>query len=371
MRSTIAIPAALVALVVAALLFYSSTFVVTERDQAIKLRFGEIQDVITEPGLYFKWPTNLIDRVQIIDKRLLTLELADRTVQVSDGRRYVVDAYATYEIGNPQRFREAVSGNVALASERLRTRLDAALRQVYGLRTFDAALSEARVDMMRELRELIRPDASELGIDIVDVRILRTDLVAEVSQQTYDRMRAERLAEAAQLRAAGNQDALTIRAQADRDVTVILAEAQRDGEVLRGQGDAERTRILADAYGQDPDFFQFFRSMQAYRTAMQGTNTTMLVSPDSTFFRFFEDPEGVSIAGTTPERPDSVVLLPEGADETDAGLVTPLPEETLPAAGGADTVAPAADGTPAASESPAAAPAAAVVLDPDAAPAGP
>ncbi|HUG62756.1 MAG TPA: protease modulator HflC [Methylomirabilota bacterium] len=297
-----------VTLIVAAILLfiaYTSTFIVSERDQAIHLRFGEIQRVIDEPGIYFKVPTNIVDTVQIVDKRLLYLELADKVVQVNDGRRYIVDAFATFRITEPRRFREAVSGNINLAAERLRTRLDAALRRVYGLRTFDAALSSARSEMMVELRDLVRTEAADIGMDLIDVRIRRTDLVPEVSQQTFERMRAERLAEAAELRAQGTQEALRIRAEADRQATVLVAEAQRDSEILRGEGDAEKSRIFADAYGRDTEFFEFYRSMQAYTQALgaDDDSTTMVLSPTSEFFRFFGSMQGLG-AGPRPVTPD-------------------------------------------------------------------
>jgi membrane protease subunit HflC len=274
----IAFPLTLIIAAVAAFIIYSSTFVVTERDQAVQLRFGQIHRVVEEPGIYFKYPTNFIDTVQIIDRRLLAIQLEDRELQVSDGRRYIVSAFSTFRITNPRAFRESVSGNLTLAAERLRTRFEAALRQVYGRRTYDAALSTQRAQMMVEVRDLVRPEAANLGIDIVDVRIRRTDLLAGVSQQTYERMRSERLAEAAQLRAVGTEQALTIRANADRQATVLIADAQRDANGLRGEGDAERNRILAEATSEDPDFFSFYRSMEAYRTALgSGTGTTMVL----------------------------------------------------------------------------------------------
>ena len=188
------------------LLVYASIFVVNEREQAIVLRFGEIQDVKTEPGLYFKAPLAFVgfDTVQIIEDRILRLDLVDQPpVQVSGGRFYEVDAFLTFQITDARRFREQVSGDLNSAAQRLRTRFDAALRRVYGLRGFEAALSEERTEMMAEVRDLLRPDAQQLGLTIEDVRIVRTDLTAEVSQQTFDRMTAERLAEAERIRARG------------------------------------------------------------------------------------------------------------------------------------------------------------------------
>lgn len=266
---------------------YSATFIVTERDQAIVMRFGEIKRVIREPGLYFKVPTNFVDTVQVIDRRLLMLDLEEKIVQVRDGRQYEVDAFATFRIVDPRRFRETAQGSLTQALLLLRTRFDSALRRVYGLRDFDAALSEQRAQMMNEARDLIRPEARDLGIEIVDVRIQRTDLLPQVSKQTFERMSAERLAEAAQLRALGTQESIRIRAEADRKAVVEIANARKQSEILRGEGDAERNRIFADAFSRDPEFFNFYRSLKAYEVATDAGDTTMVLSPDSDFFRYF------------------------------------------------------------------------------------
>lgn len=282
------------AIAIIAFLAYNSVFVVTERQQAIVLRFGQIVDVKTKPGLYFKLPFSFADAdtVQMIDDRLLRFDLDDIRVQVSGGKFYDVDAFLVYRITDARKFRETVSANTMLAEQRLRTRLDAALRQVYGLRGFESALSEDRGGMMREVRDALRPDAVSLGLTIEDVRIRRTDLTAEVSQQTFDRMKAERLAEAERLRARGREAAQRIKAIADRQVVEIVSEANRDSEILRGEGEGERGRIFAEAASQDPDFFTFYRSMNAYRQALQAEGTTMVLSPDSQFFRFFRDSAG-------------------------------------------------------------------------------
>ena len=275
-------------------LLYNSIFVVNEREQAIVLRFGEIIDVETEPGLNFKMPLTFVglDTVQIVEDRLLRFDLDDIRVQVSGGKFYEVDAFLTYRISDARKFRGTVSGSLELAEQRLRTRLDAALRRVYGLRGFEAALSEERGEMMREVRDEIRPDATSLGLELDDVRIRRTDLTAEVSEQTYARMNAERLAEAERLRARGQEAARRIRARADRQVVEIKAAAQRDGEILRGEGEGERNAIFADAFGRDPEFFEFYRSMSAYAKALEESGTTMVLSPNSDFFRYFQNPNG-------------------------------------------------------------------------------
>lgn len=310
---------------------FSSLYVVNEREQAIVLRFGQITDVKTEPGIYFKIPTNVVDSVQIIEDRLLRYDLTNMTVQVSGGQFYVVDAFLTYRIANPRLFRERALGDLRTAESRIATRFNAALRQVYGLREFNAALSEERPTMMREARDLIRDEASDIGIEIVDVRIQRTDLTQQVSTQTFERMKAERLAEAALLRARGQEAAQSLRAVADRQAVEIIAAARRDSEILRGEGEAQRSTIFAQAYQRDPEFFEFYRSMQSYRTALGASGTTMVLSPDSEFFRYF----GSGGSGTPPVASTAAPVEAPAADE---GTAAP---EAAPAPANDNAVAPA------------------------------
>lgn len=338
-----------VAVIALLYIFISSIFVVNEREQAIVMRFGQITDVKSDPGLYFKIPTDFVDTVQIIEDRLLRYDKANMSVQVSDGKFYIVDAFATYRISDPRVFRSRASGDLRVVDDRLSTLFDDALRQIYGRRDFTAALSEQRPEMMREARDLIRPDMAQLGIEIVDVRILRTDLDPNVSAVTYNRMQAERLAEAALLRARGQEAAQTARAIADRQAVEVLSAARRDAEILRGEGDGERSQIFADAYNRDTDFFDFYRSMQSYRAALGPSGTTMVLSPDSEFFRFFENqnPDNATPppgAATTPIPPtplveepavDSPILSEPAADTMVTApaetTVTPAPAETTPA----------------------------------------
>jgi modulator of FtsH protease HflC len=308
-----------VAIIAALYILVSSIYVVNERDQAIAMRFGQITDVRTEPGLYFKIPTNIVDTVQIIEDRLLRYDIANMTLQVRGGKFYQVDAFLTYRISNPRLFRERALGELRVAEDRIATRFTAALRQVYGLREFNAALSAERPAMMREARDLIRADMAELGIDVVDVRILRTDLTQEVSSQTFERMKAERLAEAAFLRARGQEAAQSLRAIADRQAVEIVASARRDSEILRGEGDAQRNSVFAGAFGQDPEFFEFYRSMQAYRTALGATGTTMLLSPDSEFFSYFNADSQNGLA-PAPAAPNGITL--------DSSTALSVPETT-------------------------------------------
>ena len=270
--------------------------------QAIVVRFGEIQSVKTEPGIYFKLPFAFMDadRVQFVSDQALRFDLDNIRVQVSGGKFYEVDAFVVYHISDARRFRQAISADRDAAEARLRTRLDSALRRVYGLRGFEAALSEERASMMREVRNELTPDAENLGLTITDVRIRRTDLTQEVSQQTFERMKAERLAEAELIRARGNEQGQRRRAIADRQVVEILAEARRESEIIRGQGDAERNRVFGEAFSKDPDFFAFYRSMEAYRQSLGTTDTTLVLNPDSEFFRYFGDLTGKPAADPAP-----------------------------------------------------------------------
>ena len=325
--------------------FISSIYVVNEREQAILTRFGQITDVKSEPGVYFKIPTNFVDSVQIVEDRMLRYNISNMSVQVSDGKFYIVDAFATYRISNPRNFRTRAQGDLRVAEGLLSTRLESALRAVYGRRDFTAALSEQRSAMMNEARDFIRPDMEPLGIEVVDVRILRTDLDPNVSAQTFDRMKAERQAEAALLRARGQEAKQTATAIADRQATEILAAARRDAEILRGEGDAERSQVFAEAYGRDPGFFDFYRSMQSYRSALGGSSTTMVLSPDSEFFRYFksENPDNISVpsVGSDVEVP-ATPLIEEPA--TSSPVLDALPQDPAAAPAGAtpapETVAP-------------------------------
>lgn len=312
----------IVVAIVAIYLFFTSIFVINERQQAIVLRFGEITRVVQEPGLNFKLPTDIVETVQIIEDRKLRYELEDIRVQVSGGKFYEVDAFIIYQIVDAQKFREAVFGSIATAEQRIDTRLESALRRVYGLRRFEDALSEERTSMMREAAALIRTETEEIGIEVVDVRITRTDLTTEVSQQTFDRMKAERLAEAARLRARGQELAQTLRAQADRQAVEIVATAQRDADILRGEGEGERNRIFAEAFTRDAEFFEFYRSMESYRNALQNSGTTMVLSPDSEFFQYFSsDSVGEFENVETPGAPQQTAPVP----------ATSAPAESAPA----------------------------------------
>lgn len=280
-------------------------FVVNERDQAAVIRFGQVVDVETEPGLHFKLPFTVIgaDRVRQFEDRALRLHLPELRVQVAGGKFYQVSAFLVYKIDDPARFLETVSGDMVAAESRLLTRFEAALREVYGQHGFEAALSSERDLMMEQVAARLRAAAEALGIAIIDVRIERTDLTVPVLQQAYERMEAERLAVAERIRARGREAAQRIRARTDRSAVEIRAEARRQAEILRGEGDAQSTRIYANAHSRAPDLYAFYRSMEAYEQALDPGTTTMVLSPDSEFFRHFGD--SAEHAGADNDAPPS------------------------------------------------------------------
>jgi membrane protease subunit HflC len=278
------------ALIIAALIIaYGALFTVYQTRQALVVRLGQPVRVVTEPGLHFKIP--LIDSVISIDKRILDLENPAQEVIASDQKRLVVDAFARYRITDVLKFYQAV-GSVDRANSQLSILLNSALRRVLGEATLTHVVRDERSQLMARVRDQLDTEAQPFGISIVDVRIRRADLPEQNSQAVYERMKTERQREAQEFRSQGLQRAQEIRAKADRDVTVLLADAQSKGEQTRGEGDGERNRIFADAYGKDPEFFAFYRSMQAYEAGLRSNDTRMLLKPDSEFFRFFVDPSG-------------------------------------------------------------------------------
>ena len=291
--------------IVAAVLFYLSYFVVDQKHNALVLRFGDINRVIDKPGLYFKVP--FADTVSLIDKRIMIWENNGRPVQDVASQVYIVDAFTLARIKDARKFRETLGADMLQAEQRVGARLDAALRQTYGRRSFDAALSSDRAIMMREIRDQLREEADALGIEIVDVRVRRTDLSENVLEQTYGRMRSERNALAQDIRSQGESTKTRMNAETDRTVTEKLAQARKEAEIIRGQGDAERNRVFAEAFQQDPEFFSFYRSMQAYQKSLGTDGTTMVLNPDSEFFRYFGDQKpGAAVppaAATAPAQP--------------------------------------------------------------------
>jgi modulator of FtsH protease HflC len=283
--------------VVALIVAYSAVFTVYQTRQALVVRLGEPRRVVTEPGLNYKVP--LIENVIHIDNRILDLENPAQEVIASDQKRLVVDAFARYRIKEPLKFYQTV-GTVERANQQLSILLNSALRRVLGEATLTQVVRDQREQLMARVREQLDNEAQAFGISVVDVRIRRADLPEQNSQAVYQRMQTERQQEAAQFRAQGSQRSQEIRARADRDVTVLLADAQSKGEQTRGEGDGERNRIFAEAFGRDPEFFAFYRSMQAYEAGLKNNDTRMLLRPDSEFFRFFVDPSGKGRDGGAP-----------------------------------------------------------------------
>ncbi len=281
------IVAAVLALAVL-IIAYTSLFTVYQTRQAIVVRFGAPVRVITDPGLNAKWPW---DSVISVDKRILDLENPAQEVIASDKKRLVVDAFARYRIVDPLKFYQ-VAGTVANANSQLATLLNGGLRRVLGEATFIQVVRDQREQLMSRILALVDAEAKNYGINVIDVRIRRADLPEQNSQYVYQRMQTERQREATEIRSQGNQRGQEIRAKADRDVTVLIADATSKGEQTRGEGDAERNRIFAAAFTRDPDFFGFYRSMQAYETGLRPNDTRMLLSPDSDFFRYFGNPDG-------------------------------------------------------------------------------
>jgi modulator of FtsH protease HflC len=265
-------------------------FTVNQAQQAIVLRLGEPRRVVRDPGLHFK--LSIVDNVVTFDKRLLDFDADAQEVIMLDQRRLVVDAFARYRIVDPLLFFQSV-GTEANMRARLGAIVNASLRNVLGSVPFSAVLSNRRSQLMRQISDSVVNEAKGFGVEVVDVRIMRADLHPDNSPAIYARMQTEREREARTERAQGAETSQRIRAEADRDRTVILAEAQRQAQVLRGQGDADATRIFADAFNRDPQFYSFYRSLQAYRQAI-GEGTTLVLTPESEFFRFFRDMNGTT-----------------------------------------------------------------------------
>lgn len=273
----------------------SSLFTVYQAQQALVLQFGEPRRIIREPGLHFKRP--FVENVIYFDRRLLDFDAEAQEVIMGDQRRMVIDAFARYRIVDPLRFFQTVATEQNMRN-RLGAIVNASLRNVLGSVPFSAVLSERRSALMRQISDLVVNEAKTFGVEVVDVRIMRADLHPDNSPAIYARMQTEREREARQERAQGAETAQRIRAEAERDRTVILAEAQRQAQILRGQGDGEATAIFADAFNRDPQFYAFYRSLQAYRNAV-GEGTTMVLTPDTEFFRFFREMGGVAPGAAT------------------------------------------------------------------------
>ena len=270
-------------IIIAAVAFFS-IFIVKEVNQAIVLQFGDPKRIITKPGLNFKLP--FIQNVVFLDKRILNLDTPPEEVIASDQKRLIVDAFARFQIVDPLKFYISV-GNERVARSRLSTIINSRIRNVLGQQELQTLLSKDRTKQMTLIQEGVNNEAENFGIKIVDVRIKRADLPQANSEAIYRRMQTEREREAKEFRARGAEMAVTITSTADKEVTVILADAQKKSEIMKGEGDGQRNKIFANAFGRDPEFFGFYRAMQAYEKALIGGETSLILSPDSEFFKFF------------------------------------------------------------------------------------
>ena len=271
-------------IIVLALTAFFSIFIVKEINQAIVLQFGDPKRIILKPGLNFKIP--FIQNVVFLDKRILNLDAPPEEVIASDQKRLIVDAFARFQIVDPLKFYISV-GNERVARSRLSTIINSRIRSVLGTQRLQTLLSEDRNKQMALIQEGVNTEAEKFGIKIVDVRIKRADLPPANSEAIYRRMQTEREREAKEFRAKGAEMAVTITSTADKEVAVILAEANKNSEIMKGEGDGLRNKIFANAFGRDPDFFAFYRAMQAYEKALIGGDTSLILSPDSEFFKFF------------------------------------------------------------------------------------
>ncbi len=272
-------------LVIAVTAFFS-IFIVKEINQAIVLQFGDPKKIILKPGINFKLP--FIQNVVYLDKRILNLDTPPEEVIASDQKRLIVDAFARFQIIDPLKFYISV-GNERVARSRLSTIINSRIRNVLGQQELQTLLSQDRTKQMSLIQEGVNNEAENFGIKIVDVRIKRADLPQANSDAIYRRMQTEREREAKEFRAKGAEMAVTITSTADKEVTVILADAEKKSQIMKGEGDGKRNKIFADAFGQDPQFFAFYRAMQAYEKALIGGETSLILSPDSEFFKFFGD----------------------------------------------------------------------------------
>lgn len=271
------------------ILLGASVFTISETEQALVLELGKHKRTVKEPGLHFKTP--FVQDVVYFDKRILLLDTPELTVITQDQKRIIVDAFTQFRVEDPLKVYQAVR-NISGVKPRLSIIINSNLRQVFGQRDFSDALSGERKALRKAISDAVKEESEALGIRVVDVRIKRTDLPAENSKPIFDSMIAEREQVAREIRARGEEQSIRIKSKAERDRVVMLAEAEREAQKLRGEGDAIAAKIFADAYNQDAEFYAFYRSMIAYRVAFQKNNTTMILSPDSDFFRFFGDMTG-------------------------------------------------------------------------------
>jgi len=322
-----------VLLVAAGILLTSSFFIVGQTEQALVLQLGEVRRVIREPGLQMKRP--FVENVITYDKRVLDFEPPYEEVIVSDQKRLVVDAYTRYRIVNPLLFYQTV-GTEAGVRARLSALVTGSLRRVLGSVTLNDILSSKRAAIMNQIRDDVAAQARSLGIEVVDVRLRRADLPEENNQAIYARMQSEREREARQYRSEGAEAAQNVRANADRERTVLLADAQRDAQRVRGDGDGQAVRIYGEAFGQDKQFFAFYRTLQAYRESLLGKDTSFVLSPEGNFFRYFNGWPGMATASGGNAGPSATAnAAPSGTTAAPGAGSAPPPADTAAAGPGA------------------------------------
>ena len=284
-----------IVLAVAALALYSSAFIVHQNQQALVLRFGEPQPPISTPGL--KWKMPFVDTVEYLDRRILDLDTTEQEVTASDQQRLIVNAYARYRITDPLKFYQNIRSEDRVRSV-VGPMIESEIRRVLGSSTLQEIVKGKREDLMKTIAQQVNKEGLDYGLEIVDVRIKRADLPQENLVKVFDRMKADRVREATELRAQGEAANNRIRADADRQVTVIKGQATQKSDTIRGEGEAKRNRIFADAFGQNEEFFKFYWSMQTYERSLKPEDTRMILSPDSEFFRYFQDPNGAGKTGS-------------------------------------------------------------------------
>lgn len=289
MIKKIGITGLIILVIASAFVFLSAAFTVHQTQQALILRFGEAIRIVTEPGLHFKLP--IADDAVYIDKRILDLDSESQEVIASDQKRLVVDAYSRYKITDALKYYQSVQTS-ARANARLSQILNSAVRRVLGESTFEEIVRDKRPELMKRITEQVNNEAAALGMSIVDVRIRRADLPEANSQAVYMRMQTARTKEANDIRARGQEQAKIITSRSDKEAKIIIAEANKISEITRGEGDAGRNKIYAESYGQDPEFFKFYRSMVAYEESLKSGDTRLVISPDTDFFTYFKDPLG-------------------------------------------------------------------------------
>jgi membrane protease subunit HflC len=293
--------AILIALAVVGFIAYNTLFVVEQTEQALVMRFGQVVEdrgLVTKPGLYFKVP--FIEDVVFLDNRNLDVETPKTEVIAADNQRIEVDAFVRYRITNPLLFYQTLR-TVQNGASQLQSLLNSSMRRVLGEASLTQIVRDERAALMVKIRDQVNAEGARYGVEVIDVRIRRADLPKEISEKVFSRMQSERARMASGNRAEGARQAQIVRAKADREVVVLRAEAQREADQTRGQGEAERNRIFAEAFGADPDFFAFYRSMQAYEAGLKSGDTRMVVSPKSEFFRFFGDPHGRPVESAKPD----------------------------------------------------------------------